>query len=87
MDVSIINVLNAPFPPAIRGYSWFLAKDNRSFRGTAIYVHTKWAKLVTKVPDAEKEMDMEIIHLNQPSTFWEHTWTAALQWATQHSYK
>ena len=29
----------------------------------AIYVHSKSAKLVTKVPDADKEMDMEIIHL------------------------
>ena len=50
-------------PPTIRGNSWFLARDYRPFRGTAIYVHSKWAKLVTKVPDADKEMDMEMIHL------------------------
>ena len=39
VDVCIINELNAPFTPAIREYSWFLAKDDRPFRGTAIYVH------------------------------------------------
>ena len=63
VDVCIVNELNCQFPPAIRGYSWFLAKDDRPFRGTAIYVHSKWAKLVTKVPDSEAEMDMEMIHL------------------------
>ena len=33
------------------------------FRGKAIYVNSKLSKLVTKVPDADKEMDMEMIHL------------------------
>ena len=59
----MINELSASTPPTIRGYSWFLARDDRPFRGMAIYVHSKWAKLVTKVPDADKEMDMEMIHL------------------------
>ena len=26
-------------------------------------MHSKWAPLVTKVPDADKEMDMEMIHI------------------------
>ena len=61
--VSVINELSAAVPPTFRGYSWFLAKDDRPFRGTAINVHSNWAKLVTKVPDVDKEMDMELIHL------------------------
>ena len=58
-----MNKVNYPFPPAIRGYSWFLEKNHRPFIRTAIYVHSKWAKLVAKVPDTEAEMDMEMIHL------------------------
>ena len=50
-------------PPTVRGYTWFLARDDRHFRVNAIYVHPKWAKLVAKVPDEESEMDLKIIHL------------------------
>ena len=63
VDVCVVNELSAAVPPTFRGYSWFLAKDDRPFRGTAINVHSNWAKLVTKVPDVDKEMDMELIHL------------------------
>ena len=63
IDICVINELSVSTPPTIRGYSWFQARDDRPFRGTAIYVHSKWAPLVTKVPDADKEMDMEMIHL------------------------
>ena len=54
VDVSVVNELSAAVPPTVRGYSWFLAMDDRPLRGTAIYVQSKWAKLVTKVPDTQK---------------------------------
>ena len=60
VDVCVVNELSAAVPPTVRGYSWFLAKDDRPFRGTAIYVHSK---LVTKVPDVDKEMEMKLIYL------------------------
>ena len=63
IDICGINELSAASLPTFRGYSWFLARDDLSFRGKAIYVHSKFSKLVTKVPDADKEMDMEMIHL------------------------
>ena len=61
----VVNELNCaiPPPPTVRVYSWFLAHDERPFRGTVIYVHAKWAKLVAKVQETEAEMDLEMIHL------------------------
>ena len=63
IDVCVINEVYAAVPPNIRGYSWFQARDDRPFRGTIIYVSSKWAPLVTKIPDIDTEMDMEMIHL------------------------
>ena len=63
IDVCVINEVYAAVPPNIRGYSWFQARDDRPFRGTIIYVSSKWAPLVTKIPDVDTEMDMEMIHL------------------------
>ena len=63
IDICVINEVYSAVPPTIRGYSWFKARDDRPFRSTVIYVDSKWAPKVTKVPDADKEMDMEMIHL------------------------
>ena len=63
IDICVINEVNAAVPPKIRGYTWFQAKDDRPFRGTVIYVSSKWAPLITKIPDTTEEMDMEMIHL------------------------
>ena len=53
----------SPEVPKIRGYTWFQARDDRPFRGAVIYVSSKWAPLVTKIPDIDTEMNMEMIHL------------------------
>ena len=63
IDVCIINEVYSAVPPKIRGYTWFQARDDRPFRGTVIYVISKWAHLITKIPDLNDEMDMELIHL------------------------
>ena len=65
IDVCLINEVYAAIPPniIIRGYSWFQARDDRPFRGTIIYVSSKWAPLVTIIPDVDTKMDMEMIHL------------------------
>ena len=63
IDICVINEVYSAVPPNIRGYSWFQARDDRPFRGTIIYVSSKWAPLVTKIPDIDTEMDMEIINL------------------------
>ena len=63
IDICVINEVNSSVPPKIRGYTWFQARDDRPFRGTVIYVSSKWAPLITKIPDTADEMDMEMIHL------------------------
>ena len=57
IDVCVLNELT------IRRYSWFRAREDRQFRCTAMYMHSKREPLVTKVPDADKEMDLEMIRL------------------------
>ena len=63
VDFCVFNELNVATPPTVRGYTLFLAHDDRPFRGTAIYVHVKWAQPVEKVPDTDAEMDLEVFHL------------------------
>ena len=50
-------------PPAIRGYTYYQARDDRPFRGTVIYVKSNWVAMITKIPDLSDEMAMEQIHL------------------------
>ena len=49
VDVCVVNELSDAVPPTVRGYSWFLAKDDRPFRRKAIY----YAPLINleQVPD------------------------------------
>ena len=54
--ICVINEVYSAVPPTIRGYLWFQARDDRPFRGTVIYVNSKWAPLVTKVPDADNTL-------------------------------
>ena len=50
VDVCVVYEVTAATPPTVRGYSCFLAKDDRPFRGTAMYTQNRqnWSQTRTK---------------------------------------
>ena len=77
VDVAVIHELNTVNPLEIRGYKYFHVRVDKNFRGTAIYVTVKWSKHVTKVPDEEDTVNLEMLHL-RISTLTNLTYTGGL---------
>ena len=61
VDFAVISELSTVNPPSIQNYTYCHALGEKKFRGAAIYVPNKWWKNLTKIPDDEKEEQLEMV--------------------------